>query len=63
MDPYVVIEYMGTKVKSRTHEDGGKNPIWNQVSINFFLITTIRTLISLLDQQEMTFLSRSWMMI
>ena len=30
MDPYVVIEYRGTKYKTRTHQSGGKNPFWNQ---------------------------------
>ena len=30
MDPYVLIEYLGNKIKTKTHTDGGKNPVWNQ---------------------------------
>lgn len=29
-DPYVKIIYMGQPFKTRVHENGGKNPIWNQ---------------------------------
>ena len=29
-DPYVKITYMGTPYKTRVHENGGKNPVWNQ---------------------------------
>ena len=29
-DPYVKITYQGTKYKTRVHENGGKNPVWNQ---------------------------------
>ena len=28
-DPYVKITYMGVPVKTRVHENGGKNPVWN----------------------------------
>ena len=30
MDPYVVLMCGGEKKKSKTHNGGGKNPIWNQ---------------------------------
>ena len=29
-DPYIKITYMGTPYKTRVHENGGKNPVWNQ---------------------------------
>lgn len=29
-DPYVKITYMGTPYKTRVHQNGGKNPVWNQ---------------------------------
>lgn len=29
-DPYVVIEAGSSKVRSKTHTDGGKNPTWNE---------------------------------
>ena len=29
-DPYCKITYMGTPFKTRVHENGGKNPVWNQ---------------------------------
>ena len=29
MDPFVVLEYNGTKYKTRTHQGGGKLPTWN----------------------------------
>ena len=29
-DPYVNIIYMGTKQKTRVHDNGGKEPVWNQ---------------------------------
>ena len=29
MDPYVVIEYNGAKMKTFVHDNGGKNPVWN----------------------------------
>ena len=31
MDPYLVIEYKGGKFKTKTHNNGGKRPHWNQV--------------------------------
>ena len=30
MDPFVKIKYMGQKFKTKTHNSGGKNPIWNE---------------------------------
>ena len=32
-DPYVKMVYMGTKYKTRVHENAGKNPVWNQTFI------------------------------
>ena len=32
-DPYVKMVYMGTKYKTRFHENAGKNPVWNQTFI------------------------------
>lgn len=29
-DPYIKITYMGTPYKTRVHENGGKEPVWNQ---------------------------------
>ena len=29
-DPYVKIVYLGTRYKTRVHENGGKTPVWNQ---------------------------------
>jgi len=29
-DPYVKITYMGTPYKTKVHQNGGKNPVWNQ---------------------------------
>jgi Ca2+-dependent lipid-binding protein len=34
MDPYAVIEYNGTKYKTRTHHGAGKTPVWNHVGYN-----------------------------
>lgn len=30
MDPYVVVTIGGRKEKTRTHENGGKNPRWGE---------------------------------
>ena len=30
-DPYVKLEYMGKRYKTRIHEDGGKEPVWGDV--------------------------------
>ena len=30
MDPFVKIKYMGQKFKTKVHNSGGKNPIWNE---------------------------------
>jgi len=30
MDPFVKINYMGQKFKTKVHNSGGKNPIWNE---------------------------------
>ena len=32
MDPYVIIEYGGTKLRTKTKSQAGKFPIWNEVS-------------------------------
>ncbi len=29
MDPYVVFEHSGEKYKTKTHQDGGKTPLWD----------------------------------
>lgn len=33
MDPFCVLEYNGNKYKTRTHQGGGKLPVWNHVRI------------------------------
>ena len=39
MDPYCQLEYQGKKMKTRTHNGGGKHPVWNDtlsiVPMNF----------------------------
>ena len=30
MDPFCVMKFKGKQYKTETHEDGGKNPVWNQ---------------------------------
>lgn len=30
MDPFVEIEYNEKQYKTKVHEDGGKNPVWNE---------------------------------
>ena len=29
MDPFCELKYMGSKYKTKVHNSGGKNPIWN----------------------------------
>ena len=29
MDPYVVLKYQKLKFRTRVHDDGGLNPVWN----------------------------------
>jgi len=33
MDPYVMLEYKGVKFKTKTQDEGGKHPIWNETLI------------------------------
>jgi Ca2+-dependent lipid-binding protein len=30
MDPFVEIKYLNNKYRTRVHDDGGKNPMWNE---------------------------------
>jgi Ca2+-dependent lipid-binding protein len=30
MDPFVIIEYKGSKHQTKTIDEGGANPVWNQ---------------------------------
>jgi len=30
MDPYVMLEYKGGKYKTKTQDEGGKHPVWNE---------------------------------
>ena len=29
MDPFIEVEYLGSKLKTPVHHDGGKMPVWN----------------------------------
>ena len=37
MDPYVIMKIGSDTQKSKANENGGKNPVWNEVSILAFL--------------------------
>lgn len=48
-DPYCFIECGGQKLRSRTHIDGGRNPVWNE-TFSFQIINENEIVVTIMDE-------------
>lgn len=52
MDPYCVLTVAGQRFRTRTHTDGGKNPVWNQ-TFTFNVINENTANVEIFDSDTM----------